>query len=142
MKSMLLASLLAISFNVHADEYQAIAADAITTSAATNAVEMNPLGFATVPLRMALVEHARTLPIEEALPITDAVSATSWGAATNNLLMLAGASTAAPVVGFVLGYVIWQSGEKEREFWRLCKYYKETDPNIKTCKFEPWPSKP
>jgi hypothetical protein len=84
-----------------------------------------------------VIEHAKTLPREEGQPLMDAVSATSWGAAANNLLMLAGASAAAPVVGIAVGYAIWKRGENEREFWNLCAVHKQMDPQV-TCQFRAW----
>jgi hypothetical protein len=128
---------------VHAGEEQAytgVAADAATTGAALatpGIAEMNPLGWATVPLRVAAIQYAKTLPREEGQPVMDAVSASGWGAAANNLLVLAGASAAAPVVGLAIGYAVWKSGEEEREFWEACAVHKQMDPNVK-CEYKPW----
>lgn len=122
------------------EAYVGTAADAATTGAALampGLGEANPLGWMTVPIRMAVIEHAKTLPREEGQPMMDAVSAASWGAAANNLLMLAGASVAAPVVGLAVGYVVWKKGETEREFWDLCAVHKQMDPQV-TCQFRAW----
>ena len=122
------------------DAYGGIAADAITTGVALSMpgiVETNPLGWATVPIRMAIMEHAKSLPREEGQPIMDALSAGGWGAAVNNLLVLAGTGPAAPVVGLAVGYAVWKQGEEEREFWRLCAVHRTMDPGVK-CEFKPW----
>jgi hypothetical protein len=122
------------------EAYVGTAADALTTGAALTAPglgEANPLGWATLPIRMAVIEHAKTLPREEGQPIMDAVSASSWGAAANNLLMLAGATSVAPVIGIAVGYAVWKKGETEREFWRLCAVHKQFDPQVK-CNFRAW----
>jgi hypothetical protein len=136
---------LGVAWSVHAGEpeaYGGVAADALTTGAALTmpgVVETNPLGWATVPLRLMVLEHAKTLPREEAQPVMDAVSASGWGAAANNLLVLAGASGAGPVVGIVVGYAIWQRGETEREFWRLCAVHKQLATGRRlTCQFKAW----
>lgn len=123
----------------------AVAADAVSTAvalAAPGVVELNPLGWATVPLRLAAIEHAKRLPREEGQPILDAISAGGWAAAANNLLVLAGASGAAgPLVAMVVGYAMWNAGAAEREFWRMCAEHKRFDPGV-TCRFEPKKVKP
>ena len=120
--------------------YGGIAADAITTGIALSVpgiVETNPLGWATVPIRLAVMEHAKSLPREEGQPIMDALSAGGWGAAVNNLLVLAGTGAAGPVVGLVVGYAVWKSGAQEREFWQMCAVHRTKDANVK-CEFKPW----
>ena len=122
------------------EAYLGTAADAATTAAALATpgfVETNPLGWATVPLRIAAIQYAKSLPREEGQPIMDAVSATGWGAAAGNLLMLAGVGAAAPVVGIAVGYSVWKKGETEREFWHLCKTHQKLDPAVK-CQFRAW----
>jgi hypothetical protein len=122
------------------EAYVGTAADAATTGAALatpGLAETNPLGWATVPIRMALIEHAKTLPREEGQPVIDAVSASSWGATANNLLMLAGAGTVAPVIGIAVGYAMWKKGETEREFWHMCALHQKLDPGVK-CQFRAW----
>ena len=122
------------------EAYVGTAADAATTGAALAMPgfgEANPLGWMTVPIRMAMIERAKALPREEGQPLMDAVSASSWGATANNLLMLAGASAAAPVVGIAVGYAVWKKGETEREFWRMCAVHKQFDPKLQ-CQFRAW----
>lgn len=124
------------------DAYVGVAADVATTGAAlaTPGIgEANPLGWMTVPIRLAIIEHAKTLPREEGQPMMDAVSASGWGAAANNLLVLAGASAAAPIVGIAIGYAVWKKGESEREFWHMCAAHKamESNPAMK-CEYRAW----
>jgi hypothetical protein len=122
------------------EAYVGTAADAVTTGAALASpgfTEANPLGWATVPIRMALIERAKALPREEGQPLMDAVSASSWGATANNLLMLAGASSVAPVIGIAIGYAVWKKGETEREFWHMCAVHQKIEPGVK-CQFRAW----
>src|SRR5438105_10376786 len=122
------------------DALLGIAADAATTGAALaipGIAESNPLGWATIPIRLAIIQHAKTLPREEGQPLMDATSATGWGAAANNLLVLAGASPVAPIIGVVVGYAIWKSGAPEREFWQMCAVHRKMDSRTK-CEFRPW----
>jgi hypothetical protein len=136
--SMSMASLAAAAGDEQA--YQGTAADAVTTAiglATPGLAEANPLGLATVPIRAALIEHAKTLPREEGQPLMDAVSATGWGAAASNVLMLAGAATAAPVVGLAVGYAVWKKGETEREFWNMCAVHQQLEAGVK-CEFRAW----
>jgi len=122
------------------DAYSGVAADAASTAASLSApgiAEVNPLGWATIPVRLAVVEHAKTLPRDQGQPVVDAVSASGWGAAANNLLVLVGAGAAAPLIGVVVGYAVWKSGGTEREFWRVCAVYKQLDPPVQ-CSFKPW----
>lgn len=134
---------LAVATNAQAGEVEAyggIAADAASTALALSApgiVEMNPLGWATVPLRIMAVEYAKSLPEEEGKPMMQTITAAGWGAAANNLLVLAGASSvAAPIVGIAVGYALWKQGEPEREFWAICAAQKKDNPQLK-CNYGP-----
>ena len=120
------------------DAYGGLAADAISTAVGLTVpgiVELNPLAAISLPLRIMAIEHAKTLPREQAQPILDSTQAAGWGAAANNLLVLAGAGTIAPVVGLAVGYAIWKSGEDERNFWQACAVHRADNPNIK-CEFK------
>jgi hypothetical protein len=134
---------LAVSSTAFAGEvegYSGIAADAVTTGIALSApgiVETNPLGWMTVPIRIAIMEHAKTLPREQGQPVMDAVSATGWGAAASNLGILAGLGVAAPVVGIAVGYAVWKKGEGERDFWMACAAHKAVEAGV-NCEYKPW----
>jgi hypothetical protein len=145
MRKQLIAAALVTAFTCAAfageqEAYVGTAADAATTAAALATpgfAEANPLGWATVPIRMAIIEHAKTLPREEGQRMVDAVSATSWGASASNLMMLAGASTVAPVIGIAVGYAVWKKGETEREFWQMCAVHQKLDAGVK-CEYHAW----
>jgi hypothetical protein len=140
MKKLGAAALITLAFasNANAGEVEAyggIAADAVSTGfalAAPGVTEMNPLGWATIPIRIAMVQYAKSLPEEEGRPMMQSITAAGWGAAANNLLVLAGASTiAAPVLGLAVTYALWKKGEPEREFWAICAAQKKVSPGLK-----------
>jgi hypothetical protein len=145
MNKQLIAAALALAFSSSAfagekEAYAGVAADGLSTAAALarpGFTETNPLGWATLPIRLAIIEHAKTLPREEGQPLVDMVTTSGWMATANNLLALAGAGAAAPVVGLAVGYMVWKSGEKEREFWNMCAVHKKYDANVK-CNFRAW----
>lgn len=125
--------------NDASNAYGAVTADAMTTAiglSTPGVVEANPLGWAALPLRVALVEHARTLPREEAQPVLDAVSASGWGAAANNLAVLAGGGAAAPLLGLIVGLAVWRGGQDERDFWRACGVHRAENKGLR-CAFRP-----
>jgi hypothetical protein len=108
--------------------YSAVAADAATTAVGVSIpgiAEANPIGWATVPLRMVVIDQAKKLPIAEGTPVLHFVSATSWGAAISNLLVIAGAGPFGLAAGVMVGAGIWASGENERMFWRMCEYERQ-----------------
>jgi len=112
--------------------YSAVAADAATTATGLSmagVAEMNPLGWATVPLRIAVIERAKTMPIEHGTPVLHMTSAVGWGAATNNLLVMAGAGPLSIVAGIVVGIGVWQDGERERQFWSNCAQHRKLEPD-------------
>ena len=115
-----------------------ITADVATTSIgqALGHVEANPAGWALLPVRIAVVERAKALSPEQGLPVLHAVSATSWGAAANNLLVMAGAGPAAPVLGLVVGIAVWKAGEPERHFWQACAVHRQDRPALR-CVYAP-----
>lgn len=110
--------------------YGAVAADGLTTAIglAEGAKEANPLGFATIPIRFAIIEHAKRLPPEEGQPIIDTVDAVGWGAAVANLLWVFG-PPGLMVGGAVMG-VVWESGSEKREYLRICAMLRAEKPNL------------
>jgi len=106
----------------------AIAADAASTAAglAAGAAEANPIGWATIPLRLFALEYAKTLPKEEGVQIEHVISAGGWGAAANNVCIVGAILTGGalaplcPMVGMATGLHLWTQGQGEREFWAIC----------------------
>jgi hypothetical protein len=125
----------------HADPgaYRGLAADATTTAIGLSLpgiADANPIGLAGVPIRLAVLHHAGTLPEEQAQPVYDAVEASGWGAAVNNVLVIAGAGPVAPVLGLVVGFAIWKAGEPKRHFLQACAVHKADNPELR-CVFAP-----
>jgi hypothetical protein len=117
--------------------YSAVAADAATTAtglsiaadtAGRKIIEGNPLGWWTVPIRIAIIEHAKTMPIEEGTPVLHMTSAVGWGAAANNLLVMAGVGPFALAAGVMVAIGIWADGENERNFWENCATHRRLEP--------------
>jgi hypothetical protein len=126
MKSCLCALVLSVlSGCATAPSQISVAADAATTASALSVVpgaaEANPLGWATVPIRLAIIQHALHQPIAEGIQTIHHVQAASWGAAANNALIVLGAATPLSLAGgAAVWYAVWKSGENEREFWQIC----------------------
>jgi hypothetical protein len=111
--------------------YSAVAADAATTATGLSMAgiaEANPLGWATIPLRVAIIEEAKTMPIEEGTPVLHLISAQGWALAVNNLLVMAGAGPFSLAAGLMVGIGIWAGGEDERLFWQNCSTHRRLEP--------------
>jgi hypothetical protein len=122
-------------------QYDALAADAATTAGALAAggVELNPLGWWTVPIRLGILESAKSLPDQDRVMVHHGMNATGYGAAANNLLVFMG-SAGAPVFGLMVGLGIWAGGRDEREFFQICARERVYwgNPSM-TCAFTPPP---
>lgn len=116
--------------------YGAVAADTATTAyglTMPGIVEANPLGWITLPLSIAMIEHAKTLPPEEGVPRIHAITAGKWGVALSNTLLFLGAATPYGLLtGAILATYLWTDGQGEREFWAICAQEKIT------CEFKPF----
>lgn len=104
--------------------YGGVAADGVSTAVALsmpNIVEANPIGYLTIPLRIAAIEYAEKLPPVEGVPIIHAVKSVSWMAATSNVLVIAGAANPVALAAgaAVLAYT-WHAGADEREYAAFC----------------------
>ena len=106
----------------------AAAHDVASTAAglAAGAVEANPLGLITIPVKIGALAYADGLPTGERETTQAAVAAIWTGAAANNwcvLAVIASGGSAAPaclVVGLIVGLRVWQGSAMEREFWLIC----------------------
>lgn len=95
---------------------------AVAMAVAPSGAEMNPalagfgpagmlaLGAAIAGVQYALV---RDLPLSECIEVTRRISAIGWGAGANNMLAMTGvAAPIAPLVGVVVGAVVWNAEYK------------------------------
>lgn len=111
------------------------AADVATTfgAVANGATEANPLGpyglLVAKPLAYAWI---KSQPKEDQARLFSILSAWGWGAAANNLCVIATGGLCA-VIGAIAGMVAWQAGEIEREYWELCKRVKHREPADMEC---------
>lgn len=92
--------------------------DTATTALALHtvpgAMEANPMGFpASIIGKIAILAYMETMTPEERAPV-EALASSAWtGAAVNNLLIIAGASTIAMPMGIFTFLVLWLEDENE-----------------------------
>lgn len=142
----LAALLLALCLSAHADPSEraqnAAIADVASTGAALalGAAEANPLGLLTLPMKFAAIRYAEGLPDGDKQTAQSVISSMWRGAAANNvcvIMSIVTGGTFAPVcaiAGFAVAWHEWQSGEIERQFWMVCAYEKQSNPELK-CSF-------
>ena len=144
----LCALLLALSLAAHADTahdaQQAAIADVATTGIglALGAAEANPLGIATLPLKLIALDYADKLPTGERETLQSAIASVWTGASVNNVcvilaLVTGGAFGAGCIVaGLAVAVGRWTAGEQEREFWQICADYMRMNPAL-VCTYTP-----
>lgn len=108
----------------HAGEREAVegqVADAFTTGAglAMGATEANPLGLATLGVKALAARRISEQPAVDQPPLWSAFEALGWGAAANNLCVIAvittgGGAAVCPVLGFGAGLGFWQADAPAR----------------------------
>ena len=137
----LILSLLCLSAQAQTAE-QAAAADVATTGIglALGAAEANPLGLIALPAKLAMIQHAESLPTGEREYALSVISSMWTGAAANNLCVIAailsgGAfAPACLIVGAAVGMQRWDAAADERLFWAVCADEKTRNPRL-TCTF-------
>jgi hypothetical protein len=113
---------------------RAVLADGVTTKLglAAGAKEVGA-GYASIPIRLALNEYAKTLPDNERVPIQQAITLGGVCAAVNNGLVLLGAPPPVSLGAFGVCLVVgWNQGAEERErleFAQICAHHRITYPN-------------
>ena len=103
--------------------YAAHGADVVSTGVglALGAAEANPLGIVALPIKLAMVEYAGSLPPDEQPAAYAALSAVTWGAVANNICVIASIATSAGIaapacvaVGAVTGVAYWDATKTHR----------------------------
>ena len=145
MKALALALLLALP--AHADDFRrqkieaaaAHAADIATTGAglAMGAAEANPLGVLLVPAKLIAYQRIKASPEAEQPGLWAAYEAFGWGAAANNLCVIAqiasGGFAPCLAIGAAAGAVSWaidSPRRKRAEFDAACEQAKEQTPDL------------
>jgi len=133
-RALLLSLLLTGCVGTREGTYAAHGADLATTGVglAMGAAEANPLGIVALPIKLAMVEYAGSLPPDEQPAAYAALAAVTWGAVANNICViasiLASAGIAAPAcvaVGAVTGVAYWGATKTHREGQQLYAYCAE-----------------
>ncbi len=151
MKAFCLSLALLLALPAHADDFRkqkieavaAHAADIASTGAglALGAAEANPLGLLLIPAKAISYHRIKASPEAEQPAMWAAYEAMGWGAAANNICVIAAVSTGGPAivpclaVGAVAAGVSWvidQPRRKRMEFDLICEQAKEKNPLI-TC---------
>jgi hypothetical protein len=118
--------------------------DSLSTmgGAALGAAEANPLGFASMLLKIPLLAHVKTLPQDEQAEWHATYGAIWGGAAANNICIVGAILTGGvlapvcPFVGIAWGMNKWNASATERELWAICRAERAYwgNPNM-TCDF-------
>lgn len=104
---------------------------------ALGAAEANPLGLLTLPGKLIALEHAKTLPTGEREHALSVISSVWRGAAANNLCVVVAIATggtfgpACAVAGLAVALREWESAAIERQFWAVCAWHRQTQPDLK-----------
>ncbi|MBL8387019.1 MAG: hypothetical protein JNK17_02160 [Hydrogenophaga sp.] len=117
------------------------AADVATTAAglALGAAEANPLGLATLGVKAVVAHQIRQAPADEQPGLWSAYGAFGWGAAANNLCVVAAMATGGvsaalcPLLGLAAGMSVWEADKAAREeatFWAICARERERVPGL------------
>lgn len=116
-------------------------ADVGTTGAGLllGAAEANPLGILTIGLKVLAHERIKAAPETEQPRLWAAYGAMGWGAAANNMCVIAAIATGGaaaalcPVIGVATGVGVWNHGSADRDratFAALCDQARRTNPQM------------
>lgn len=116
-------------------------ADVGTTAVglAMGAAEANPLGVAAVGLKAVAYQHIERQSAVEQPRLWGMYGALGWGAAANNLCVIAGISTGGvalgvcPVLGVAAGLSLYRAAEDRRNreiFDAVCAEQRATNPEL------------
>lgn len=109
------------------------------------AAEANPLGILTLGMKVAAYNEIKKAPEAEQPRLWGMYGAMGWGAAANNLCIIAtlasggAAAVVCPMIGLAAGMGIYDAGEEERNqatFNAMCKDMRKTNPALE-CVYTP-----
>jgi hypothetical protein len=117
------------------------AADVGTTGAGLlmGAAEANPLGLVTLGIKAVAYQKIKSSPPVEQPRLWGMYGALGWGAAANNLCVIAtiatggGAAVLCPLLGLGAGIGNWSAGSEERDratFAAICDEAKAKNPEL------------
>lgn len=117
------------------------AADIATTAAglALGAVETNPLGVLLILPKVIGYHKIKAAPVEEQPSLWSAYQAFGWGAAANNVCVIAAIASGGPAivpcaaVGGAVGVLswVWDAKRRERgEFDEICEASQKENPQL------------
>jgi len=107
---------------------------------ALGAAEANPIGLVTIPLKLALLNHAETLPEGEKQEAQTTLSALWNGAAVNNVctvaVIVSGGAASLPCLLVGGAYGVWEytstkANQMQAEFAALCIQARQETPGMK-----------
>jgi hypothetical protein len=149
MRAALIALALLAAAPAHADDLRtdrreavaAHAADLATTATglALGAVETNPLGVLLIVPKVVAYHRIKAAPVAEQPTLWSAYQAFGWGAAANNVCVIAAIATGGPAivpcmaVGAAVGALSWgwDAGRRERdEFAEICEQQRQAHPAL------------
>lgn len=116
-------------------------ADVGTTGAGLllGAAEANPLGLVTLGIKAVAYQKIKDSPATEQPRLWGIYGAAGWGAAANNLCVIASIATGGaaamlcPLIGLGAGISSWNAGSEERDqatFAAMCDEAKSRNPNL------------
>lgn len=112
---------------------------------ALGAAEANPLGIVTLGLKVATYNNIKNAPELEQPALWSAYGALGWGAAANNLCVIAAIATGGagaaicPLIGLATGLGTYSADEEARNratFDAMCKDARKTQPALE-CVYTP-----
>lgn len=110
---------------------------------ALGAAEANPLGLLTLGVKAYAYQQIKAAPAVEQPAMWSAYGAFGWGAAANNVCIIAaiasGGAAAAicPLIGLAAGVTTWNGDEDKRNratFAAICERQRQTNPGL-TCAY-------
>lgn len=112
---------------------------------AMGAAEANPLGLLTLGAKAIAYQQIQSAPATEQPRMWSAYGAMGWGAAANNLCVIAaiatggGAAALCPLLGVAAGVGSWnndRAGREQATFEAVCKQAQMQNPDL-ACRYTP-----